>query len=414
MIIDALIKAFRNPRLLTILCLGFSSGLPLLLIGSTLKVWLTESKVDLTTIGIFSMVGLPYTLKFIWSPLMDRFQPLGLGRRRSWLLITQVALIGALLALSMADPRSDLTLLAVCSFFVAFVSASQDIAVDAYRIEAVSDEEQGLASSLYILGYRFGMLIAGAGALFIADHIPWRETYWVMAGFVSIGVLTTLISPEPETGVRAPRTLSDSVIGPLKDFFTRDKVAVILLFVLLYKIGEQMASEMYPVFFRQIGFTKTEIAMASKMVAIWSMIAGGLVGGTLIMVLNLYRSLLIFAVLQGVAILLFSILAGVGANLALLATAVGIENFTSGMASAAYMAFMAAQTNRRFTATQFAILSSLMGVPRVIFNSATGFMAAHLGWTMFFVACTLITIPGMVMLPWMRKSIFKEDGSVRI
>ncbi|MFZ3230928.1 MAG: AmpG family muropeptide MFS transporter [Pseudobdellovibrio sp.] len=400
-----LIKALRNPRLFIVFVMGFSSGLPFLLVGGTLKAYLTESGVDLKTIGFFSLVSLPYTWKFIWSPIMDRYVPFKLGRRRSWLLIAQAGCMAALVALSFVDPVLNLTVLAVSAVIVSFFSASQDIAIDAYRREILTDEELGLGSSLAILGYRLAMLLAGAGALLMADHISWPTVYLVMAAVMLIGAFTTWLAPEPKLDVPLPQSLRESIVNPLKEFFQRPNAWIILAFVLLYKIGESMASDMLNPFFLKIGFTKTEIAGVSKVFGFWAVILGGIVGGTLIYRLKLYRSLWLFGILQSLCILLFSFLAQLGANLSMLAVAVGAENFTSGMASAAYVAFMASQTNKRFTATQYALLTSLMGVPRVFFGATTGILAENLGWSQYFMACTVFTIPGLLILFKLRNLI---------
>lgn len=393
-----LLKALRNPRLFIVFVMGFSSGLPFLLVGGTLKAYLTESGIDLKTIGFFSLVSLPYTWKFIWSPLMDRYVPFNLGRRRSWLLIAQLGCIAALVALSLVDPVLNLYALATSAVMISFFSASQDIAIDAYRREILTDDELGLGSSLAILGYRLAMLVAGAGALLMADHISWPVVYLAMAAVMLVGVVTTYLSPEPKLNEPLPKSLRESIVNPLKEFFQRRDAWTILTFVLLYKIGESMASDMLNPFFLKIGFTKTEIASVAKIFGFWAVILGGLVGGTLIFKLKLYRSLWLFGLLQSGALLLFSLLAQVGTNISVLALAVGAENFTSGMASAAYVAFMASQTDKRFTATQYALLTSLMGVPRVIFGASTGVLAEYFGWTQYFIACTVFTIPGLLVL----------------
>ncbi len=389
--------AIKNPRQLIVLLMGFSSGLPLLLVGSTLKAWLTESGIDIKTIGFFALVALPYAYKVLWSPVMDRFVPLRLGRRRSWLLISQIGLVLSLLALSNVDPKTQLTLVAAFSVLVAFCSASQDIVVDAYRREILSEDELALGSSLYVIGYRIAILVAGAGALFTADHLTWSQTYVVMAALMSVGLLTTLLCPEPKVSVPPPKSLRDSVVGPLKDFFQRDGALTILAFVVFYKVGESMASELYTTFFIKQGFSKTEIAVVAKSFGIWAMILGSLAGGAITLRLKLYRSLWFFGILQSVSLLLFSLLAVLGQNHVMLACAIIVENFTSGMATSAFTAFMASQTNKRFTATQYSLMTSLMKV-QIYFNALTGVMQAYLGWPLFFAACMVMTIPGLLIL----------------
>lgn len=391
------LKAIRDPKLLVVLLMGFSSGLPLLLIGATLKAWLTEQGIDLKTIGFFSLVGLPYTWKFVWSPLMDRYTP-WLGRRRGWLLISQLGLVISLVLLSTLDAHSQISLVAGCAFVVAFFSASQDIVVDAYRREILPDHELGLGSSLYVLGYRVAMLVAGAGSLLMADQIPWPQVYWAMAALMLLGMAVAFLCPEPKVDLPPPKSLRESILGPLAEFFKRDGVWTILAFILLYKIGESMATDMFNTFFLKSGFTKTQIATVAKVFGFWATILGGLVGGTLIVRLGNYGALWIFGVLQSLALLLFSVLANVGTSLPMLAAAIGCENFTSGMATTAYVAFMASQTNKRFTATQYALLSSLMGIPRTLFGASTGVLAEMLGWSWYFIACAIFTIPGLLLL----------------
>lgn len=392
-----ILRALREPRLLVVLLMGFSSGLPLLLIGSTMKGWMTELKIDLTTIGLFAFVTLPYTCKFVWSPLMDRYVPFGY-RRRGWLLITQLGLVASIVALSLIDPLTQLAAFAAAAFVVAFFSASQDIVVDAYRREILPDEELGFGSSLYVLGYRLALFATGAGAFIIADHLTWSQTYWVMAGMVGVGLLTTIFCAEPKLDVPPPKTLRESVVGPLSEFFKREGAWLILAFIVLYKVGESMGSDMTNPFFIQIGFTKTQIGAVAKVFGIWATIAGGLVGGILLIRTGIYRGLWIFGILQSLGLLLFSWLAVVGPDVRMLAVAIGTESFTSGMATTAFVAFMASQTNRRFTATQYALMTSLMGVPRVFFGATTGWLAQNLGWELYFVTCMILTIPGLLLL----------------
>jgi len=381
--------------------MGFASGLPLLLTGSVLQAWMKEEGVDLGTIGLFALVGLPYTLKFLWAPLMDRFTPNGLGRRRGWLLIFQVLLIGSLLLLSLAQPAIDPWWLAVAALLVTFFSASQDIVIDAYRREALADDEQGLGASLYVNGYRVGMLLASGGGLILADHMSFGQVYQLMAVFMFVGVATTLFAPEPEPAEGVPSTLREAVVQPFVEYFLRRDAVVILAFILLYKIGDTMASHMTTPFYLDIGFSKTEIGTVVKLFGFWATIAGGLVGGVLIMRLGIFRALWIFGILQGVSTAGFAVLAQLGASLPGLAAVITFENLSGGMGTAAYIAYMASLTNKKFTATQYALLSSLMGVPRVIAAAPTGYLADFVGWSAFFVFCALIALPGLLLLRWL-------------
>jgi PAT family beta-lactamase induction signal transducer AmpG len=384
--------------MLVVFLMGFFSGLPLLLVGGTLKVWLTESGLNLTTVGAFSLVGLPYSWKFLWSPLMDRFAPLRLGRRRALLAASQLALALGLLFLSTLHPSNQLSLIIAAAVFVAFCSASQDIVIDAYRREILPDQELGLGSSLAVLGYRLGLLVAAAGAFSLAQEFSWVSSYRIMAAIAASGLVVTYFASEPKVDLIPPQSLYDSVIGPLKEFFKRDGAWLILAFILFYKIGESMASDMLNPFYIKIGFTKNEIATIAKVFGIWSAILGGVVGGALMLRLRIYRSLWLFGILQSLALLLFAVLAQAGHNLTLLAIAIAAESFTSGMATSAYVAFMASQTNKRFTATQYALLTSLMSMPRIFLGATTGFLAQSLGWPVFFISCAIFTIPGLLIL----------------
>jgi PAT family beta-lactamase induction signal transducer AmpG len=388
--------------------MGFSCGLPLLLTISVLQAWMKEEGVDLTVIGLMALVGLPYTLKFLWAPFLDRFTLPFLGRRRGWMLVAQLALMFSIAGLGSTNPVSNPWIVAFAAFLVTFFSASQDIVVDAYRREDLSDEELGLGSSLYINGYRIGMLLASGGGLIMADQMPFSMVYLLMAGAMLPGIVTTLLAPEPQTNMGRPETLKNAVIDPLVEYFSRNGALWILAFILLYKIGDTMASAMTTPFYLDIGFSKTEIGAVVKLFGFWATIAGGLIGGGLMIRLGIVRSLWVFGTLQAISTACFAILARMGHSIPTLSWVIGFENFSSGMGTAAYAAFMASITNKKFTATQYALLTSLMGVPRVMASAPTGFLAKNLGWEAFFIACTVIAIPGMLILlkfaPWMPNS----------
>jgi PAT family beta-lactamase induction signal transducer AmpG len=397
---STLLRQIFNWRMLVVFLTGFSSGLPLLLIGSTLKAWMTDLQVDLTTIGLFSLVGLPYTLKFLWSPLLDRFTVPGIGRRRGWTLAAQAALVAWLTALACSDPASSPLGVGALALLVAFCSATQDIALDAYRREILSNEELGLGSSLFINGYRVAMLVSGALALYLADRVSWQAVYLLMAAGMLVGMATVAFAPEPEIDGGPPRSMREAIVEPFAEFFRRPGAGLILAFILLFKIGDSMASEMSTPMYLLVGYTKTQVGVVAKGIGFWATIVGGLLGGLALLRLGIGRSLWIFGALQAVSTLGFAVLAGAALSLPLLATVIGFENVTSGMGTAAYSAYMASLTNRRFTATQFALLSSLMGVPRVILGAPTGWMAAHMGWPAFFTFCAAVAIPGLLLLPW--------------
>jgi MFS transporter, PAT family, beta-lactamase induction signal transducer AmpG len=393
-----LLKTIFSGRMLAALIMGFSCGLPLLLTITVLQAWMQEEGVDLTVIGLMALVGLPYTIKFLWAPFLDRYTLPLLGRRRGWLLTAQLALALAIAAMGLTNPGANPWIVAAAAFLVTFFSASQDIVVDAYRREDLSDEELGLGSSLYVNGYRLGMLLASGGGLILADHIPFSWVYLIMAGCMAPGVLTTLMAPEPPLPPGVPTRLREAVIDPLTDYFGREGALWILGFILLYKIGDTMASAMTTPFYLDIGFSKTEIGAVVKLFGFWATVVGSLIGGVIMLRLGINRSLWIFGVLQAVSTAGFALLARVGHSVPLLSGVIAFENLSGGMGTAAYVAFMASITNKRFTATQYALLSSLMGVPRVLASTPTGFLAKHFGWEGFFIACTLIAVPGMLLL----------------
>lgn len=398
-----------SPRMLVSFLMGFACGAPLLLTSSVLQAWMTEQGVDLSVIGLYSLVGLPYTLKFLWAPVFDRYTLPFLGRRRGWMLVTQLTLILALVALGLTNPAQTPWLVAVAACVVTFFSASQDIVIDAYRREDLSDNQLGLGSSLYVNGYRLGMLLAGSGGLILADHVSFAQVYLLMAGSLLVGVVTTLLCREPPMTKGSPRTFRDAIIHPFVDYFSRDRALLLLLFILLYKLGDQMASTLTTPFYLSLGFSKTEIGAVAKLFGFWSAIAGGLVGGAILLRIGIIRSLWIFGVLQAAAILSFSVLALMGHSLVGLAVAIMLEQLTSGMGTSAYVAYMASLTNKRFTATQYALLSSCMGIPRVIIAAPAGWLAEFLGWPLFFVGCALVAVPGLLLLP-MVAAQYRQDA----
>ena len=395
---SSIIKVICSGRMIVALLMGFSCGLPLLLTITVLQAWMKEEGVDLTVIGLMALVGLPYTLKFLWAPFLDRYTLPFLGRRRGWLLIAQIFLIFSIAGLGLTDPGGNPWMVAFAALLVTFFSASQDIVVDAYRREDLPDEELGLGSSLYINGYRVGMLLASGGGLILADHVSFSTVYLIMAACVLPGVLTTFFAPEPEIAAGTPESLKEAVLYPLIDYFSRKEALWILAFILFYKIGDSMASAMATPFYLDIGFSKTEIGAVVKLFGFWATIIGSLIGGVLMLRQGIYRSLWIFGFLQAISTAGFAILARIGHSISALSAVIAFENLSSGMGTAAYVAFMASITNKKFTATQYALLSSLMGVPRVLASAPTGFFAKSMGWENFFIFCTLIAIPGMLLL----------------
>lgn len=395
-----MLRLIFTPRMLVSFLMGFSCGVPLLLTLSVLQAWMKEEGVDLSVIGLFTLVGLPYTLKFFWSPVLDRFTLPFLGRRRGWLLVFQVLLVAAIAGLGLTSPRDNPWLVAFAALLVTFFSASQDTVVDAYRREDLRDIELGLGSSLYVNGYRVGMLLAGSGGLILADHFSFRQVYLLLAASLLVGIATTLMCREPEVPVGTPRTIREAVIEPFIEYFMRDKALLILAFILLYKIGDQMASTMTTPFYLDIGFSKTEIGAVAKLFGFWATIAGGLVGGIVLLKMRIRTALLGFGFLQAISTVGFSLLALIGNSVPGLAAVIAFENFSGGMGTAAYVAYMASITNKKFTATQYALLSSLMGVPRVLASAPTGFMVESMGWFLFFFLCVAVAAPGLVLLRW--------------
>jgi MFS transporter, PAT family, beta-lactamase induction signal transducer AmpG len=398
------LRVLRSRRMLISGFMGFSSGLPLLLTITLLQAWMKQERVDLTLIGLASLVGLPYTLKFLWSPILDLYTLPFLGRRRGWLLVTQLALVASVVGLGCTRPAENPWLVAVAALLVTFCSASQDIVIDAYRREDLADEELGTGSGFYVTGYRIGMLLASAGGLILADRMPFRTVYFVMAGCMSVGILTTLVAREPPTPEGRPRCLREAVIDPFLEYFRRTDAVWILAFILLYKLGDQMASTMTTPFYLDVGFSKTEIGAVAKLFGFLGISFGATVGGAAMLRLGINRALWVFGVLQAVAVMGFAALSRIGHSVPALAAVIGFENVAIGMGTAAYMAFMASLTNKRFTATQYALLSSLMGIPRVLVSAPTGFLAKQLGWFAYFTLCSLIAIPGLLLLrrfaPW--------------
>ncbi len=393
------------------LLLGFSSGLPLALSFGTLQAWMHDVGVDLGVIGLFVLVGLPYSLKFVWAPLMDRYTlSRALGRRRGWLIATQIAVAGVLLLMSRTDPSASTGLMAFLTVCLTFCAASQDIVADAYRRESLADEEIGFGTSLFITSYRVAMMVSGAVALGIADKLTWPLVYMLMACCMGVGVIGTFIAEEPQVAERPPRTLVEAVIEPFREFFLRNGVKsalMVLGFIVLYKIGDNMASAMTIPFYLEMGYDKAEIALIGKAWGIGATIAGGLVGGLVILRIGINRSLWVFGVLQALMILGFVAVAQSPKSVVLLACVIAFENFSIGMASAAFSGFMATLTNKSFTATQYALLTSFMSLPTRFASAPTGYMVKAMGWTPFFVFCTLMAIPGLLLLsrfaPWREK-----------
>lgn len=401
-------------RMLICVFTGFSSGLPLYLLLQLVPAWLRTEQVDLKAIGAFALIQFPYTWKFVWSPLLDRFSLPWLGRRRGWMLLSQLALLLAIPAFGLLRPTVDIWAIAYLAATVAFFSASQDIVLDAYRREILSDEELGLGNSVHINAYRIAGLVPGSLSLILADHLPWASVFAITALFMLPGVVMTLLISEPQLAKGAPKTLREAVVEPFHEFITRkgwQSALLILAFIFLYKLGDSMATALATPFYMDMGFSKSEIGLVAKHAGLWPAVFGALLGGLWMVKLGINRALWLFGVVQVVSILGFAWLSlngpypSIGAShLAMLALVISFEALGVGLGTAAFTAYIARTTHPSYTATQFALFTSLAAVPRTLINAATGVIVEHTGWFNFFLLCTLLALPGMVLLlkvaPW--------------
>jgi MFS transporter, PAT family, beta-lactamase induction signal transducer AmpG len=400
-------------RVLAVLFLGFSSGLPLALSGGTLQAWLTVEGVDIKTIGLFTLVGLPYTLKFLWSPLLDRYVVPLFGRRRGWIFVFQLLLLALIFTMSFVSPVKAPWVLAFFAVGLAFASSSQDIVVDAYRAEVLREKERGLGAAVSVMGYRIAMLVSGALALILSDILGWRSTYMIMAGLMMVGMMASWLSPEPEDPGIPPRSLKEAIGGPLVEFFSREGAWLMLALIILYKLGDAFAGSLTTSFLiRGVGFSVGEVGAINKGMGLVATIVGALFGGALMARLRLFRSLLIFGILQAVSNLSFMVLALMGKNYAMMIFTIAFENLAGGMGTAAFVAFLMALCNHNFTATQFALLSALASLGRVFVGPTSGVLVDGFGWFIFFLITFLAAIPGLVLLWKMRyrvQALEKEE-----
>lgn len=407
---SAFLDTLNNRRLAVMLPLGFASGLPLALTSGTLQAWLTVAGVDLRAIGLFTLVGLPYTVKFLWAPLMDRFTPPWLGRRRGWMVLAQAGLIAGVAAMAVFGPQPGtkaaevLWLFGALAVLVAFLSASQDIAFDAYRADVLRPADRGLGAAVSVTGYRLAMLVSGALALILSERIGWRGTYLLMAGLMSVGLVTALASPEPEEPPAQPRSLAAAVWGPVQEFFGRPAAPWFLLLIVLYKIGDAFAGSLTTAFLiRGVGFSPTEVGVVNKGMGLAATIVGALIGGALTAKWGLFRSLLYFGVLQAVSNLAFMLLAWTGKSYGVMVLAVAFENLSGGMGTATFVALLMALCDHRYTATQFAALSALASLGRVFVGPPSGYLVEAVGWVRFFFVTFLAALPGL-WLVWRQRS----------
>ena len=358
--------------------------------------------VDLKAIGLLSLVQFPYTWKFLWSPLMDRYSLPFLGRRRGWMLLTQLGLLAVIMAMGQLSPKADLvTVMWLCGL-MSFISASQDIVIDAYRREFLSDQQQAPGVALSVNAYKFSQLVPGSLALILSDHFGWDIVFIVTALFMLPGLLTTLLISEPKLYGSPPKNLREAVVLPFKEFIQRKGVSnalLILSFIFLYKLGDSMATALQTPFFMDLGFTRTQIGVVAKTSGLWAGLAGGILGAMWLMRTGVHRGLWIFGAIQAIAILGFALLSKVGLSVWMLGFVMAADTFAIGLGTAAFTAYIATTTDPRYTATQYALFTSLAVVPRTFFNAITGFIVAQTGWFWFFIVCFLLTIPGMLLLP---------------
>lgn len=396
-----------NPRLLAIFFLGFASGLPLLLTGSTLQAWFTAAQLDLKTIGALSLLGLPYTLKFLWAPLFDHFNIPLIGRRRGWILLTQIALVAMLFGLSMLNPGSQVQMMCVLALGVSFFAASQDIAIDAYRTNVLHTEERGIGSAYFVFTYRIACLVAGGLALILADHIGWKYTYQLMGLFLGLSILPTLLAPrvDEQASTRHVAFLK-TVSGAVSDILQRDRVILLILFLILYKFGDALALQLMTNFLlRTLGFTLSEVGFAYKVIGFVATLSGTFIGGLLLVRWNIYRALLIFGLVQAISNFMFVILALVGKSYFLMVASIFIENFCGGLSTAALFAFLMTLCNQQYAATQFALFSAITSLGRVLLGPVAAYMVNQYGWVQFYFYSFVISFLGIIVLLFIKQEV---------
>ena len=394
--------SYLNRRMLICVFLGFSSGLPLFILLSLMQAWLAKSGLNVKALGLFALVMFPYTWKFLWSPLMDRFSFGSLGRRRGWMALTQGLLFLGIGMMGMLDPLTQVPLIAAAASAIAFLSASQDIVIDAYRREILPDNEQGLGGAIHVNAYKVAGMVPGALSLILADLMAWQPVFWITAAFMLPGLICTFLIAEPRVYGVPPKNMREAVVLPFREFVNRGgwgNALAILGFIFLYKLGDSMATALATKFYIDLGFSMTQIGAVAKTTGFWASIAGGIIGGVWMVKLGINRALWIFGVVQAVAILGFAWLAYAGSDLILLALVIGFEAFGVGLGTAAFVSYIATTTDPRYTATQYALFTSLAAVPRTFVNSAVGYIVAETGWFLFFILCFVLALPGMLMLP---------------
>ncbi len=404
-------NAFLNRRMQVMFLLGFSSGLPLSLCASTLQAWMASVDVSIKTIGLFTLAQIPYVFKFLWSPLMDRYAPPGLDRRRSWILCSQGLLMIVIVMMAVSNPSEDILLMGLLALSIAFLSSSQDIAFDAYRTELLPQKERGIGAGISVSAYRIAMIISGAGVLIMADHIGWQAAFLIIALLFLVGMAGVFIGPAVGQDTRPPVSLSDAVIKPFVEFLQRDSAWLILVFIVLYKLGDAFAGSLTSVFLLSgLGFSLSEVGVFNKIVGLIMTIIGALLGGTLMIRLKLFNALLWFGLLQALTNLGFMLLAMVGKSYTGAFIVIALENFAGGMGTAAFVALLMALCHHRYTATQFALLSALAAAGRVFVGPPSGQMVAAYGWQEFFLITFIVALPGLVFLYFIRSALEQIDS----
>ncbi len=399
-------SVFKNPRIFAIALLGFSSGLPLALTGSTLQAWFTQSGISLAAIGTLSLIGIPYALKFLWAPIMDKVIPPVGGRRRGWIGFAQLGLCAALFFFAQLNPAQHAGMMGQIALLIAFLSASQDIAIDAYRTDILLPNERGVGSAFCIFTGRISILLSGGLALILADHIGWKMTYELMAILMGLSAFVTYFAPEIPGNIVPPSSMRNAIIEPFKDLFRRDGIVLILLFIILYKFGDALALQLMSTFLlRDLGFSLTEVGVAYKTIGFAASILGAFAGGACLGYLGLFRCLLFFGIAQAFSNLLFMLLAVIGKNYGLMVGSLFVENFFTGMSTTALLVFVTALCNQKYSATQFACLSALFSIGRIFLGPVAAMMVSHLGWANFYGWTFVICFPALILLGLMRNRI---------
>lgn len=405
-------KKLVNHRLLTVLLLGFSSGLPITLIGSTLQAWFTETHVNLVSIGMLSLLGLPYALKFLWAPLMDYYGASILGKRKSWILLAQFGLAMMLILLATMNPAMQAGKIGLIALLIAFFSASQDVAIDAYRTDILMADERGLGAAYYVFAYRMATLFSGGLALVFADYVGWKITYMLMAALLFMSMIPAYLAPKP-TEMPNSMSMFHTMTASLQDLLQREKVLILLLFILFYKFGDALALSLVTNFLLHgLGFSLTEVGLAYKAVSIIATILGSFIGGLFLMRWTLYRSLLIFGFAQAFSNLTFAFLAAAGKHFLLMTVSIFIENFCSGLSTIAFMAFLMSLCNRHYTAGQYALLSAVASLGRIFLGPFAAVMVDYLGWTQFYIWSFILSFPGIFFLMLLKNRVLNYAPAI--